>query len=59
MLLHKHEFQVMEYYDPERKKVWKVELQHRHYIKDDYGSTLKDTGFRTVPRVRIDFSEQS
>ena len=57
MLLHKHEFQVMEFYDPEKNKIWKVELQHRHYIIDEYGYTLKDSGFLTVPRIRIDAAE--
>lgn len=57
MLLHKHEFQVMEYNDPEKNKIWKVELQHRHLIKDEYNSTLRDTGWLTVPRIRIDAAE--
>lgn len=57
MILHKHEFQVTEYYDPEKNKIWKVELQHRHLIKDEYNSTLRDTGFLTVPRIRVEASE--
>lgn len=57
MLLHKHEFQVTEYYDREKNKVWKVELQHRQIVKDEY-SIIKDTGFCTVPRIRIDMLEE-
>lgn len=57
MLLHKHEFMVAEYYDREKNKVWKVELQHRYIIKDEFGSVLRDSGYNTVPRSRIDASE--
>lgn len=57
MILHKHEFQVTEYYDREKNKIWKVELQHRHILKDENGSILRDTGFLTVPRIRIEMAE--
>jgi len=57
MLLHKHEFMVAEYYDREKNKVWKVELQHKHIVKDEFGSVLRDSGYITVPRIRIDASE--
>jgi len=59
MLLHKHEFQVTEYYDREKNKVWKVELQHRHLVKDEHNNVIRDTGFLTVPRFRIDMSENT
>lgn len=46
-----YEFQVMEYKDPETKKIWRVELQVRKTYRDEYNNVIKTEGFMAVPRV--------
>ena len=46
-----YEFQVMEYKDPDTKKIWKVELQVRKTYRDEYSNTIKTESFMPVPRV--------
>ena len=46
------EFQVVEWYDSDQKKVWKVELQYRQVIY--HNSSVYSTGpWVTVPRNRM------
>ena len=47
------EFQVLERYDPEQQKVWRVELQYRQVIKGPGGSVVYAGFWEIVPRVRI------
>lgn len=46
-----YEFQVMEYKDPDSKKIWKVELQVRKTYRDEYNNIIKTEGYMPVPRV--------
>lgn len=46
-----YEFQVMEYKDPDTKKIWKVELQVRKTYRDEYNNIIKTDSFYPVPRV--------
>lgn len=48
-----YEFQVMEYKDPETKKIWKVELQVRKTYRDEYMNVIKTDGYVPVPRVEM------
>ena len=52
------EFQVAEYYDPEQKKIWKVELQYRQVIYMN-GSAYSTGPWERVPRFRYTTQEQS
>lgn len=51
------EFQVTEYYDAEKKKIWLVQLEQRKVVKDQYGSALYATPWEKVNRVRVNMPE--
>ena len=53
------EFQIMEYYDPEKDKIWKVELQYRQVIKTSAGNISYADSWERVPRQRYDLREGS
>lgn len=46
-----YQFQVVEYKDPDSKKIWKVELQVSKTYRDEYNNIIKSEGFVAVPRV--------
>ena len=52
------EFQVAEFYDPEQKKIWKVELQYRQVVRTTGGVVSYTGTWERVPRFRYDTKEQ-
>lgn len=48
-----YEFQVMEYKDPDTKKIWKVELQMKKTYRDEYMNIIRHDSFMPVPRVEM------
>lgn len=46
------QFKVVEYYDSSKNKIWKVELQYKQDIKDQYGNIVNAGFWTTVPRER-------
>jgi hypothetical protein len=51
------EFKVVEYYDQTKNKIWKVELQYKQDIKDQYGNMVNAGYWTTVPRERCHLIE--
>lgn len=51
------QFKVVEFYDREKNKIWKVELQYKQDVKDQYGSIVTSGYWNIVPRERIDMVE--
>ena len=48
------EFQVSEYFDPTKNKIWKVELQYREIVRDSQTMGYLYSGhWKTVPRMQI------
>ena len=52
------EFQVAEFYDPEQRKIWKVELQYRQVIRTSAGNVSYTGTWERVPRERFITAEQ-
>jgi hypothetical protein len=50
------EFQVVEYFDSDKKKIWKVELQYRQVVMDR-GNYMYTTSWQRVERVRVEAPE--
>jgi hypothetical protein len=48
-----YEFQVVEFKDPDSRKIWKVELQVKKTYRDEYNNVIKTDGWLTVPRVEF------
>ncbi len=46
------EFQVIEHYDAEKNKIWKVELNYRKVVKSIHGHYEYTGPWIVVPRVR-------
>ncbi len=51
------QFKVVEYYDETKNKIWKVELQYKQDIKDQYGNIVNAGFWTTVPRERFHMIE--
>ncbi len=48
------EFQVSEYYDPTKNKIWKVQLEYREVVRDPTNFSYLYMGqWKTVPRMQI------
>lgn len=48
-----YEFQVVEFKDPDSRKIWKVELQVKKTYRDEYNNVIKSDSWITVPRVEF------
>ena len=51
------QFKVVEFYDQEKNKIWKVELQYKQDVKDAYGSVVSQGYWTAVPRERMTMVE--
>jgi len=51
------QFKVVEFYDQDKNKIWKVELQYKQDIKDQYGHIVQTGYWTCVPRERYTMSE--
>jgi hypothetical protein len=51
------QFKVVEFYDQEKNKIWKVELQYKQDIKDHYGNIINTGYWTSVPRERYTAAE--
>ena len=47
------QFKVVEFHDLEKNKIWKVELQYKQEIKDQFGNIVTSGLWTPVPRERI------
>ena len=51
------QFKVVEFYDDEKNKIWKVELQYKQDIKDQIGNIVSTGYWTAVPRERFAMRE--
>lgn len=51
------QFKVVEFYDHEKNKIWKVELQYKQDTKDQFGNIVAHGFWTAVPRERLTMLE--
>lgn len=51
------QFKVVEFYDQEKNKIWKVELQYKQDLKDQYGNIVQTGYWTAIPRERMTMME--
>ena len=51
------QFKVVEFYDQEKNKIWRVELQYKQDVKDQYGGIVLYGNWIPVTRERMNISE--
>ena len=51
------EFQILECFDPEKNKIWKVELEYRQVVMES-GMYLYTSPWKKVQRTRVAMREE-
>lgn len=51
------QFKVVEFFDPQKNKIWRVELQYKQDVRDSFGNTITYGNWTPVPRERLSMQE--
>jgi len=50
-------YKSVEFFDPQKNKIWRVELQYKQDVKDPFGNIVTYGNWTTVPRERLSMQE--